>query len=172
MADKGVDTYSQKKRDKKKCANYRDISLLSLAEKVYAKCLEKRCCEIVEPQLQDAQYGFRSCRSTMDQIFALQQVFKKSWEYAKEVYTFFVDLEKAYDCAPRDKLWAVMLEYDVRGQPLAAIKSLYKQAEVCVYVNRMKIKPLVSMLGNNRAFLLFCSLYIWTRYSRQRQFFQ
>ena len=34
-----------------------------------------------------------------------------------------------------------MLEYDVRGQLLAAIKSLYKQSEVCVRVNGMKTKP-------------------------------
>ena len=35
-------------RDKKKCTNYRDISLLSLPGKVYAKFFEKRCREIVE----------------------------------------------------------------------------------------------------------------------------
>ena len=40
-----------KKGDKKKCNNYRGISLLSLPGKVYEKCLEKRCCEIVKPQL-------------------------------------------------------------------------------------------------------------------------
>ena len=64
--------------------------------------------------------------------YAFQQVFEKSWEYAKEVYTCFVDLEKVYDHVPRDKLWAILLEYDVRGQLLAAIKLLYKQSEVCL----------------------------------------
>ena len=77
----------------------------------------------------------------MDQIFALQQVFKKSWEYAKWVYTWFVDLEKAYDHVQKDKLQAELLEYDMRGQLLAAIKLLYKQSEVCVCVNGMKTKP-------------------------------
>ena len=38
-----------KKGDKKKCPNYGGISLLSLPGKVYAKCIEKRCREIVEP---------------------------------------------------------------------------------------------------------------------------
>ena len=77
----------------------------------------------------------------MDEIFAFQQVFEKSLEYAKELYTYFVDLEKAYDRVPRDKLWAVLLEYDIRGQLLVAIKLLYKQSEVCVCVNGMKTKP-------------------------------
>ena len=83
-----------KKGDKRKCTNYRGISLISVPGKVYAKCLEKKCREIVEPKLMDAQCGFRPGRSTMDQIFALQQIFEKSWEYAKEVHACFVDLEK------------------------------------------------------------------------------
>ena len=70
-----------------------------------------------------------------------QQVFEKLLEYIKEVYTCFVDLEKAYDCVPRDKPWAVPLKYDVRDQLLAAIKLLYKQSEVSVRVNGMKTKP-------------------------------
>ena len=45
----------------------------------------------------------------MDQIFALQRIFEKSWEYAKEVDACFVDLQKANDRIPRDKLWAVLL---------------------------------------------------------------
>ena len=46
----------------------------------------------------------------MDQKFALQQIFVKSWEYAKEVNTLFVDLEKVHDRIPRDKLGAVFLQ--------------------------------------------------------------
>ena len=65
-----------KKGNKKKCSNYKGISLLSLPGKVSAKCLEKRCCELVESELQNAQCGFRPGRSTMDQIFALHQVFE------------------------------------------------------------------------------------------------
>ena len=48
-----------KKGDKGKCTNYRDISLISVPGKVYAKCLKKKCREIVEPKLTDAQCGFR-----------------------------------------------------------------------------------------------------------------
>ena len=51
----------------------------------------------------------------MDQIFALQQIFEKSWEYAKEVNACFVDFEKACDRIPRDKLWAVLLVLQLLG---------------------------------------------------------
>ena len=37
--------------DKKKCTAYRGISLSSLFGKIYAKGFEKKCCEIVKPQL-------------------------------------------------------------------------------------------------------------------------
>jgi len=37
---------------------------LGLPEKVNAKCLEKRCHEIVEPKLNDARRGLRPCLST------------------------------------------------------------------------------------------------------------
>ena len=58
-----------KKGDRKQCTNYRGISLLSLPGKVYAKCLERKCREIVESKLEDSQCGFRPGRSTTDQIF-------------------------------------------------------------------------------------------------------
>ena len=48
-----------KKGDKRKCSNYRGISLISVTRKVYAKCLEEKCREIVEPKLTDAQCDFR-----------------------------------------------------------------------------------------------------------------
>ena len=57
MADQRVDAYLQK-RDTKQCTNHRVISLLSLPGKVHAKCLKKRCREIVKPQLRDAQCEF------------------------------------------------------------------------------------------------------------------
>ena len=58
----------------------------------------------------------------MDQIFALQQVFEKSWEMPKRCTYALQTLKKQYDRVSRDKLRAVLLEYDVKGQLLAAIK--------------------------------------------------
>ena len=41
------------KEDRRQCTNYREISLLSLPGKLYAKCLERGCREIVESKLED-----------------------------------------------------------------------------------------------------------------------
>ena len=84
------------------------------------KCLEKRCREIIESKLEDTQCGLRPGSSSKDQIFTLQQIFEKRWEYAKDVYTWF--LEKAYDRIHREKLWGMLLEYGVDGRLLLGVK--------------------------------------------------
>ena len=81
-----------------------------------------------------------------------QQVFEKSWDYVKEAYTCFVDLGKAYDGVPKDKLWAVLLEYDVRGQ--------LKQSKACVRVNGMKTKPFNVSVGLRQGYVLSPLLFI------------
>ena len=65
----------------------------------------------------------------------MQQIFEKSWKDAKEVNACIVDLEKAYGRIPKDKLWAVRMQYGIDGKLLTAIKSLYMHCEVCVRVN-------------------------------------
>ena len=73
--------------------------------------------------------------------FEKKQIFEKSWEYGKDILACFVDLEKAYDRVPRDKLWKVLQEYGVDGQLLRTIKPFYCRPEVCVRVNGKQSKP-------------------------------
>jgi len=48
--------------------------------------------------------------------FPLSSKFEKSWERAKDIQnTCFVDLGKAYDRFPCEKLWMVLWEYGVDG---------------------------------------------------------
>ena len=98
-----------------------EISLLSLPEKVYTKCLARKCREIVESKLENGQCCFWPGRSTTDQIFTVKHIFEKSRNYGKDLFACFVDLEKAYDRVPRDKLWKVLQEYGLNGQLLCAI---------------------------------------------------
>ena len=144
-----------KKGDRKQYKNYRGISLLSLPGKVYAKCLERKCREIEESKLKDGQCGFRPGHSTTDQIFTLKQIFEKSWEYGKDLFACFVDLEKAYDRVPRDKLWKVLQEYGVNGQLLRAIKSFYCRPEVCVRVNGKQSKPFQGCVLSPLLFIVY-----------------
>ena len=68
---------------------------------MYVKCPAWRCRESIEPKQDDNMCGFRSNRSTTDQIW-------KIFKFSKDVYTFFVDLEKSYGRIPRENLWRVL----------------------------------------------------------------
>ena len=110
--------------------------------------------------MEDGQCGFRPGHSTTDQIFTLKQIFEKSWEYGKDIYACFVDLEKAYDRIPREKLWSVLQDYGINGHLLMAVKSLYEQSEVCVRVNGKKSKPFKVRIGLQQGCVLSPLLFI------------
>ena len=116
--------------------------------------------KIMESKLEDGQCGFRSDRSIMDQIFSLRQIFAKSWEYAKDVFAYFVDLENAYDRVPREKLWRVLQEYGIDGHLLMAIKLLYCQPEVCVCINGKQSKSFYVSVGLRQGCVLSSLLFI------------
>jgi len=67
-----------KQEDRSECTNYQRISLPSLPGKVKAKCLEKRCREAIEPELNDTQRSFCPGLRPTDQICTLLQIFEKS----------------------------------------------------------------------------------------------
>ena len=69
--------------------------------------------------------------STMDQILTRKQIFEKSWDYDKDLFACFVNLEKAYDRVSRDKLWKIFQEYVDDDQLLRAVKLSYCRPEVC-----------------------------------------
>jgi len=66
---------------------------------------------------------------------------------AKDVYTCFVDLKKAYDWVPYEKLWEVLWEYGVDGRLLLIVKSLYFCSEICVCVMGVKSQLFTIVVG-------------------------
>jgi len=58
-----------KNEDRLDCTNYRPITLLNIAYKIFAIILDRRLVDIVETKLGDYQSGFRPNRSTIDNIF-------------------------------------------------------------------------------------------------------
>ena len=123
-----------KKGNKTECGNFRGISLLSVPGKIYASILEKRIREIVECQLGEEQAGFRPNRGCQDQIFSLRQIIEKSWEHNKNLYLGFIDLEKAYDKVPRNRLFEILKLYGINGNLLRATRSLYRNCKSAVRI--------------------------------------
>lgn len=92
------------KGEKRKCQNYRGISLINHITKLHERILEKRATDIIEYKLTEEQYGFRKNSSTTDLIFALMLITEKSWEYNTTAYITFINLQKAFGSGPRAKL--------------------------------------------------------------------
>ena len=122
----------KKKGSKRDCSKYRGISLLSHVGKMYARVMEYRVRAIVEDQLSDAQFGFRSGRGCTDAIFALRQLSKRSIEFNENLVLAFIDQEKAFDRVHREKLWAVLEDYGVHGELLDGIRALYADSKALV----------------------------------------
>jgi len=111
------------KGSRNECGNYRGISLLSIAGKVYGKIVTKRVQQITECRISEEQGGFRKGRGCVDQIFSLRMTVEKMLTKGKKVYAAFMDLVKAYDRIDWTALWDVLKIYSVGEKLLNGIKA-------------------------------------------------
>ena len=119
-----------KKGDKTSCDNYRGITLLSHAGKLYNRIIERRLQSHVEEVILECQHGFRLNRGTVDLVFTIKMILEKSWEWNKDKFALFIDLEKAFDRVKRSTLWKVLKEerYNIPPKLIRVIKNLYSQS--------------------------------------------
>ena len=125
---RGVVVPLHKDGDRREPLNYRPITLLSIAGKVYTSVLQKRLiawCEAHGIVVQE-QGGFRPQRGCPDQLFTLTELIKTRRLRGKRTYLCFIDIRKAYDTVWHDGLKAKLLQYGIHGRIYAAICSLYE----------------------------------------------
>ena len=92
---------NKNKRKRTECKNYRGISLLSVAGKIYVGILVDIVHRVLEGLTEDEQKDFKVGRCCMDQIFTLNE---KVQEKKCRIYIGFMDLEKVYDIVNREVL--------------------------------------------------------------------
>ena len=68
------------------------------------KMLEIRLKQYVNGELPDVQAGFRKGRGTRDQIANICWIIKKAREFQKNIYLWFIDYAKDFDCVDHNKL--------------------------------------------------------------------
>ncbi|MBL2162328.1 hypothetical protein ELI72_30540, partial [Klebsiella pneumoniae] len=71
------------------------------SSKVMLKILQARLQQYVNCELSDVQAGFRKGRGTRDQIANIHWIIRKARELQKNVYFYFIDYAKDFDCVDR-----------------------------------------------------------------------
>lgn len=123
-----------KKGNLQLCQNYRTISLISHASKVMLKIILNRLNPQAEEIIAEEQAGFRSGRSTTEQIFNLRLLCEKYSQHQQDIYHVFIDFKKAFDRVWHEALWATMKKYNMGQKLTNTIKQLYAKATSAVIV--------------------------------------
>ena len=146
-----------KKGDNRDCTNYRGITLLSVALKVYERLLEKRLKQVTEKHLAEAQSGFRKGRGVQDHIFTLKQLIEKMGN--SKFCVAFVDLEKAFDSVPREIVWRSLKQRKIDPKLLNNIMSLYKNTWNCVRTGNLQSTKFITKEGLRQGGVLSPTLF-------------
>ena len=79
------------------------------------KILQARLQQYVNRELPDVQAGFRKDRETRDQIANICWIIEKAREFQENIYFYFTDYAKAFDCVDHNKLWKILKEMQIPG---------------------------------------------------------
>ena len=77
------------------------------------KILQARLQQYVNCALPDVQAGFRKGRGTRDQIANIHWITKKAKEFHENIYFYFIDYVKDFDCVNHNKLWKILKEMGI-----------------------------------------------------------
>jgi hypothetical protein len=92
-----------KKGDLSHITNYRPISLTETSRKLFELCLLRHLQPLAN--LSREQGGFRSSRSTIDQVEALDKLIRSAKrQHRRHPEMAFLDIKAAYDSVPRGEL--------------------------------------------------------------------
>lgn len=109
-----------KKGEKSKPENYRGITLLNSAQKLFTKIITEKLEAYIE--INEEQQGFRRNRSATDAIFIIRQLTEKAIEYNTPAFLCFVDLQKAFDRVQLSDVTKTLAKYNV---PVSLIQIIH-----------------------------------------------
>ena len=96
------------------------------------KILQARLHQYVNRELPDVQAGFRKGRGTRDQIANICWIIAKAREFQKNIYSYFIDYAKAFDCVDHSKLWKILKEVEITDHLTCLLRNLYAGQEATV----------------------------------------
>ena len=97
--------------------NYWPISLTSTVSKILEHIISSHIMEHLECNhiLYELQYGFRHNRSCESQLISLINDLTKSYDAGQQSDVIFMDIAKAFDTVPHNRLKLKLQWYDITG---------------------------------------------------------
>ena len=138
--------------------NYRGLKLTDQVMKALERVLDTAIRQSVK--IDEMQFGFVPGKGTTDAIFIARQTQEKYASARKPLYFAFVDLEKAFDCVPRDVLWWAMRSLGVEEWVVRAVQSMYANARSRVRVNGQLSEEFEVNVGVHQGSVLSPLLFI------------
>ncbi len=126
-----------KDKDNRVPLNYRGISLLCCAAKLYSAVLSNRLTSFFTANhtIVEEQNGFRKNRTCTDHVFTLNTIIKNRMEDGLDTFTAFIDLKKVFDSVNSRFMEAKLLDVGVDGNLYTAIKTFISCNKACVRLN-------------------------------------
>ena len=78
------------------------------------------------------QTGFTKGRGTRDLIANIYRIIEKARESQKNIYFYFIDYAKAFDCVDHHKLWKILKEMEIPDHLTYLLRNLYAGEEATV----------------------------------------
>ena len=114
--------------------NYRQISLLCCLSKVLETIVFEKISDYLHPLISHRQFGFTRNRSSLHQLLLYCEYLFKANEYHHQVDAVYLDIRKAFDTVPYDRLLSKLWDYGITGNLWNFFKAYLTDRSQCVSV--------------------------------------
>ena len=132
-------------------------ALISHISKVMLKILQAWLQQYVNCELPDVQDGFRKARGIRDQIANIHWMIEKSREFQKNIYFWFIDYTKAFDCCGSQQTVENSPRDGIPDHPTCLLRNLYGGQEALELDVEWQTD---SKLGKEYIKVVYCHLLI------------
>lgn len=124
-------------------SNYRPITLVPILSKIFEKAMNGKIINFLNKNsiLTENQFGFRKNSSTSLACFTLVKQISEALNNKMSVLSVFLDMSKAFDFVPHNRLLCKMEKYGIRGKAHDWLKS---------YLSSRQQRTVISKIDNNR----------------------
>ena len=126
------------------CSNYRTISLMPHALKIFLKVIQDRISNKIDKEVGETQFGFRPGSGTREGIFCFNILAQKHIEVNEDLFTCFIDYSKAFDRVHHEQLIKCLERIGIDGKDIRIIANLYWHQKAAIRINN-ELSPFTSI---------------------------